>query len=252
MFIRLFSCSAAMLFSLSFSFAQTIKFPDPNFKRALIQKKVDANNDGEIDVSEAKKITKLYLEDTPFSSMEGIKQFSNLEEFGTYKNQVSSVDLQGMLSLKRLYLIGGGMETVNLKGCINLEHLSLIGNNLKTIDLSPFKKLTKLHLAYNQFSSLIIGNQPGLQEVDVSNNNIADFRISMCPRLSSLIISKNKIGQNLDLSKFPELKYFAADYNKLSSVNILGLSKLESFSCLYCNIKTLNLSGAEKLVNLNW
>lgn len=86
------------------SSTQIVKIPDPNFKQALIQKKVDANGDVEIQVAEARKITKVYLEDVPFSSLEGIKSFTSLVELGTYKNKIRYMDLEGMTSLQSVYL----------------------------------------------------------------------------------------------------------------------------------------------------
>lgn len=244
----------SILFTLCLSSAgaQVVNFTDPGFKQALIKKKVDANNDGEIQVAEAQQVTKLYLEDTAFSSMEGIQSFKNLVEFGTYKNKIKQVDLQGMASLKRLYLVGSEIETLNITGCVNLEHLSLIGNRLKEIDITPFKKLTELSLNYNQLTRIEIDNYPELKTVNLSDNSITHFKINGCPKLQSLMIRKNRVAGNIDLTGFPEMRNFSADNNLLSSVNIRGLKKLESFSCLYCNITTLNLSGAENLVDLIW
>ena len=232
--------------------AQVVNFPDPVFKQALIKKKVDVNNDGEIQVAEGEKVTKLYLEETAFLSMEGIKSFKNLEEFGTYKNKIRQVDLQGMTGLKRLYLVGSEIEILNITGCVNLEHLSLIGNRLKDIDITPFKKLTELSLNYNQLTRIEVSNYPELKTVNLSDNGITDFKINGCPKLQSLMIRKNRIAGSLDLTGFPDMRNFSADNNLLSTVNIRGLKKLESFSCLYCNITTLNLSGAESLVDLIW
>ncbi|QJB35528.1 leucine-rich repeat domain-containing protein [Chitinophaga oryzae] len=241
-----------LLLGLSCAEAQVIHFPDPNFKEALLRKKIDTNNDGEIQVTEAQKVTKLYLEETAFSSMEGLKSFSHLEEFGTYKNRIRQVDLQGMLSLKRLYLVGSDIESLNIKGCSNLEHLSLTGNRLTGIDISEFRKLTMLSLNYNQLTKIEINNYPELKELNLSDNNITDFKISGCPKLESLLLRKNRIAGSLNLTEFPQLVAFSADNNPLSAVNIRGLRKLESFSCLYCNITTLNLSGAESLADLIW
>ncbi|SJZ95083.1 Leucine Rich repeat-containing protein [Chitinophaga eiseniae] len=247
----LFGCVLLSL-GLSCAEAQVVHFPDPHFKEALIRKKIDTNNDGEIQLSEAKKVTILYLEDTPFSSMEGLKSFSNLEEFGTYKNRIRQVDLQGMISLKRLYLVGSDIESLNIKGCTNLEHLSMTGNRLTDIDISAFKKLTELSLDYNQLTKMEINNYPELKVINLSENTISDLKISGCPKLESLRIRKNRITGNLHLTEFPQLTIFEADHNLLSSADIRGLKKLTTFSCLYCNITTLNLSGTESLVDLIW
>jgi protein phosphatase 1 regulatory subunit 7 len=252
MFSKILSGFIALFLCLSTVDAQVITFKDLNFKQALIKKNIDTNNDGEIQVSEAQKVTKLYLENVPFSSMEGIKSFTNLEEFGTYKNKITQVDLQGMTSLKRLYLVGGDIEILNITGCTNLEHLSMIGNKLKAIDVTAFKKLTELSLSYNQLTKFEISNFPELQTINIAENGIADLKIDRCPKLQTLNLRKNRISGDLDLTKFPALQHFSADYNPIAAVNIRGLKKLESFSCLYCSITTLNLSGAESLVDILW
>ncbi|WP_162903085.1 leucine-rich repeat domain-containing protein [Taibaiella koreensis] len=251
MLIKIPACLALCL-SLFFSAsAQVVRFPDPAFKQALLGK-ADTDHDGEIDATEAKKVTKMYLEDTPFTSMEGIKAFSNLEEFGTYKNKIDQVDLSGMTSLKRLYLIGGDIRSINLKGCVNLEHLYLTGNKLKEVDFASFKKLTALALNYNQLTKAEISNFPALKEVSLQENQLSDCRISGCPRLVKLELQKNKLSGKLDLTGFPELEYFDASYNQLASVDIRGLAKLKSFSCLYCALRTINVSGAQSLADIIW
>ncbi|MBZ4191409.1 leucine-rich repeat domain-containing protein [Niabella beijingensis] len=232
--------------------AQNLDFPDPDFKQALIKKKVDLNNDGQIQQEEALKVTRLYLEETDFSSMEGIKNFTNLEEFGTYKNKIRQVDLQGMTSLKRLYLVGSDIETLNIQGCHNLEHLSLIGNKLTGIDITAFRKLTELSLSYNQLTRMEIRNYPELKVINLAENNISDLKIGDCPKLESLLLRKNRLNGSLDLTRFPALREFSADNNLLTAVDIRGLKKLESFSCLYCSITILNLSGTEALADLIW
>jgi len=70
--------------------SQIINFPDPKFKWWLLLTsygatiasddngnyiKIDANNDGEIEMSEISNITSLYLASTDFSSIEGLSNF---------------------------------------------------------------------------------------------------------------------------------------------------------------------------------
>jgi len=234
------------------SLAQVVKIPDPNFKNALIQNKVDINGDGEIQVSEAQKVTKLYLEAMPFTSLEGIKSFTNLVEFGTYQNKIKQVDLQGMTSLRSLYLLDGDIESVNLKGCINLELLGFTKNHLTSIDLSGLKKLKDLDLSYNRFTKFEINDYPELKKILIDDNSIDEFRISKCPRLQWLDISTNNIAMALDLTVFPDLVFFDASKNRLTSVEIRGLNKLKAFYCLYCNLTNLNLAGTQSLEDLMW
>lgn len=240
-----------MLFSAN-SMSQVVKIPDPNFKNSLIQNKVDINGDGEIQISEAQKVTRLYLEAVPFISLEGIKSFTNLIEFGTYQNKIKEIDLQGMTSLKSLYLLDGDIESVNLKGCANLELLGLTKNHLTNIDLSGLKKLKDIDLSYNRFAKLEIQSFPELKKLLADDNGLGTFSISKCPKLQWLDISANNIAMALDLMAFPELVFFDASKNRLTSVEVRGLNKLKAFYCLNCNLKNLNLAGTKSLQDLMW
>lgn len=73
--------------------SQTVRIPDPNFKQRVISLGYDTNEDNQIQVSEAQKVTSLYLNDLNIVNLEGINSFINLEELGCYNNKLSSLDV---------------------------------------------------------------------------------------------------------------------------------------------------------------
>ena len=88
-----------LLFFTSIIHAQIVNIPDVNFKARLLDKtnsavaidllgkdtKVDANNDGEIQISEAQNLLSLNLSYANISSLEGISSFTNLIELICYR-----------------------------------------------------------------------------------------------------------------------------------------------------------------------
>ena len=116
--------------------AQTIKIPDANFKAALINQGFDTNNDGEIQVAEAQKVTRLYVNGAGITNLTGIKSFTRLEEFGFYDNQIKTLDLEGMSSLRSIYGGNNNMEYARVKGLTNLETMYLHDNKIKALDLT--------------------------------------------------------------------------------------------------------------------
>ena len=95
--------------------AQIIDIPDPNFKAALVNSPIvafneyswnledaDTNDDGEIQVSEAETIQKLYLYNTNISSVEGIENFVNLKYFYAENSPLTYVDLSRNISLNTI------------------------------------------------------------------------------------------------------------------------------------------------------
>lgn len=90
--------------------AQTLNIPDANFKAKLVQAstvnvialdssyqaiKIDTNDDGEIQQSEALNVRTLYLDSSNISSFEGIQNFSNLNDLRCSDNLMTELNLCG-------------------------------------------------------------------------------------------------------------------------------------------------------------
>jgi hypothetical protein len=88
--------------------AQTLNIPDANFKAKLVQAsvtnvialdssynamKIDTNDDGEIQQSEALNVRTLYLDSSNISSFEGIQNFSNLNDLRCSYNLMTELNL---------------------------------------------------------------------------------------------------------------------------------------------------------------
>src|SRR5262245_36849858 len=135
--IYVFSLGILLSFvSTSTISAQNITFPDQSFKDMLITLGHDTNNDGQISKAEAARVTKLYVDKAGITSLVGIKNFVNLEDFGFYENQVKHLDLEGMTKLKWVYGWKNEMLSLKVKGCTNLEGLYVSQNKLRILDLS--------------------------------------------------------------------------------------------------------------------
>ncbi|MDF2518960.1 MAG: hypothetical protein K0R59_4256 [Sphingobacterium sp.] len=232
--------------------AQEVKIPDINFTRSLIAQGIDTNNDGKIQLSEAKAVKVLYVNGAGITSLEGIKNFSNVEDLGFYENNIKEVDLSGMTSLKFIYGFDSHLEYMNIKGCINVLNVSCNKNNLRHLDLSDQKKLKELSIGFNQLTRLDISGLTELKKVHAYLNKIQEFKFDSCPQLEEIWINENRISHHLDLTKFPKLRSFMAFRNPLTSVNIVGLEYLENFSCHGSDITTLNLSGTYNIKDLSW
>lgn len=232
--------------------AQVVKITDPNFKKKLIERGVDKNGDGEIQVAEAQKVTRLYVDEASITSLEGIKAFSNLEEFGFYYNKIRNIDFQGMTKLKMVYGFANQIETVNMKGCTNIEDLYLMGNRITQLDITAMKNLKSLKCQDNRLTTLDVRNHPQLNDLSAENNQIADFKFDTCPNLVLLMMAGNRISGPLDLRGSPKLKSVFLSKNPLTSLDVRGLGELEQLFCLNCSLTTLNLSGTAKLQTLMW
>lgn len=111
--------------------AQTINFPDANFKAKLLQSntanqiaqntasqniKIDANNDGEIQVSEAQNVYRLDIANSNISSLIGLEYFSILYRLDCTGNLISSIDVSSLFNLYILYLNSNpNLISINMK-----------------------------------------------------------------------------------------------------------------------------------------
>lgn len=162
-----------------YTFGQ-INFTDSNFKQALIDAGVDADNNLEISESEAKAINELDLYDKSINSLLGIEYFTNLINLHIGKNNLTEVNLSTLTQLKTLSLSDNQVTEIDLSNNTKLEHLSMQGNQLNYLLLSMLPKLKKVY----------INNNPIEGVIDVSNStDLAFFQAASCPNLTKICVA---------------------------------------------------------------
>ena len=82
-----------LLFLPIISFAQVVRIPDKKFKEAVIALGHDTNDDEQIQVAEAKKVSVLNINSLGIVNMEGINSFTNLTELNLVDNRIISLDV---------------------------------------------------------------------------------------------------------------------------------------------------------------
>ncbi len=116
-----------------------MNIPDANFGKMVLGAstnnvtayyiKIDTNNNGEIEVSEALKVTELRLWDANITSLEGISSFSNLTYLNCSRNNLNSLDLTSLINLKGLDCSDNQFTLLNqIKGIENLNEFVCTGN----------------------------------------------------------------------------------------------------------------------------
>ena len=233
--------------------AQIINFPDTNFKTKLLSTnigindaiglygnsiKIDSNNNGEIEVSEALEVYQLYVSESNISDLTGINDFSNL---------------------RALYVIGNNLSTLDLSRLINLEQLQCQRNSLTSLNIDNLHKLNILYCNENKLTTLDISVNKGLVSLYCSDNQLIDLKVLECPSLHE-IICKNNLLTTLDLSNLNKLTAVVLNNNLLEQITFKGCSNLQSVTCRNNKFLSLVLSECNQiyldcqnnnLVNLN-
>ncbi|WP_051230611.1 leucine-rich repeat domain-containing protein [Epilithonimonas caeni] len=253
--------------------AQIVNIPDVNFKAALLAGNaqdtngnyiydLDANNDGEIQETEAKQVYKLILYGDGIHSLEGIKSFVNLQVLDCGKNLLSTLDLQGLSDLKILscdsqianglallnlqdctnleevYCFNNQITSLNIKGCVNLQKLLCYYNNLTSLNVRDCTNLAILDCADNQLTSLDLHDLTNLQVLNCNYNQINSLDIKGCTNFYILSCSSNQLFF-LSLDELSHLKKLYCDHNQLTTLELQNCSSLEYFDCSNNQLETI-------------
>lgn len=216
--------------------AQIINFADAKFKSRLLASgqyspvakdltgnlfKIDTNEDGEIQVSEALQVSYIDVADCSVTNLQGIEFFANLSVLYIDWNKFSNLDFTALINLTELH----------------------IENNHQVLNSLNLSGLTKLKKIYCQSSTLLNINLNGLENLnflDCYGNFLSALDISTCLNLKELICAKNKL-MLLDISKNVELINLNCSNNELENLNLVGQTKLTNLVC-----------GENKLLSLDF
>lgn len=280
--------------------AQIVNIPDATFKAKLlaastsfhiastqipnasgqvtVYTKIDTNNDGEIQTSEALAIKWLGLGLNLSSSsghimdMTGINSFANLLYLNCGGQQLTTLDATSLTNLKTLHCNSDQLTSINVSGLTNLQTLNCSVNQLTTIDVSSLTNLLDFNCQANQLPSIDVSILTNLQtlncgqnlmpSIDVNGltnlktlgcgyNQLTTLDLSGVPNLETLGCSNNQLP-SIDLSPVPHLTYILCSGNLLTGIDVSGLTNLNYLYCYNNQITSLDVTGVTHLVGLGF
>ncbi|MBF00976.1 T9SS type A sorting domain-containing protein [Flavobacterium coralii] len=214
--------------------AQIVTIPDAEFKGYLLAAQgknstgqtilINANQDNEIQVSEALAVWELVISTIDANSISGIEAFTNLHDLKIYN----------------IY----GVQQVNLTQLINLEKLSITSTGIDSLQINGLTNLKDLQILYSFEISETVNSQGliSLENIDF-NGFEADFDFTQLPALKSAILQSTEIP-TIDLTACEFLNYL--DISNMGSIIDLGYKPLLT----YCKID-LSLSGSSDVAVLD-
>ena len=287
------------LFFFNSANSQIINIPDGNFKAALLSAnttnhiasinspttigqlgsiltsnyyKIDTNNDGEIQISEAQFIKSLELNDKNISNFTGIEAFLNLEYLRCennlisniniaqntnlkflecQNNQLTNLDVTQNTSLLRIFCFNNQITNLNLSQNPLLIMLYCSSNLITTLNISPLSNLIWLACQANLLTNLDVSNNNLLQILFFDNNQISTINLSNLANLGALSCSSNQLT-NLDLSINVLLHVLYCANNQLTSLNTINNLNLSGIYCGSNLFNTLDFSHLQLLNNLSF
>ncbi|WP_291131331.1 DUF7619 domain-containing protein [Flavobacterium sp. UBA7682] len=187
--------------------------------------KIDSNNDGEIQVSEALQVSYIYLEPYNIASIEGINSFTNLVTFNCTSNGIGFLTLNGLVNLESLTANYCNLTGFSITNCPNLEAINFNYNFLTNADFSSFTQL---------------------QSIGCNNNNLTSINVSGLTNMTSLACTYNQLTA-IDVQGLTNLNALHCNNNQITSLNLDGLQNLQSVQCSYNALTSISLTGCSYL-----
>lgn len=260
-----------LLYGLLFFFgcinAQNVYILDASFKNKLLAAdtsnaiakdnngnsiRIDANNDGEIQLSEAQLVAELDVSSSNIFHLSGINAFPNLKSLKCQHNAIQALNLTGNPDLEFVECYDNMVSSIDLTGLIHLSYLDcrLMAGQLTSLNLTGLTGLKILKCGRNNLTSLNLSAQTNLIELDCSISDISNLNLSGLLDLKTLDCSSSLLS-SLDVTSLVNLENFDYSYNNLASLNISSLTSLKKLSCNAIGLTSLDLSPFPNLVSLS-
>lgn len=172
--------------------SQIITIPDANFKAKLLQANttngiaydtnsnsivIDANSDGEIQLSEAQNVHSLEIMNSAIADLTGIASFVNLKWLNCTNNSLTTLDLGNSITLMSLHASHNSLSTVSVNFVSAVEGIDLSYNNLTAFAFSGSEVYDTFNLSHNQITNLQLEDCM-LEYINVSYNQLSQIQFS--------------------------------------------------------------------------
>ena len=245
---------------------QVINLPDGVFKAELLNSypgnitarnlegnyfAIDANSNGEIEVSEALQVSSLLVNNSYISSMEGINSFTSLEYLYCNSSGISTLDISALTNLKVLNCGDNLLTSLNVSNLTSLEELNVGHLQISTLNLLGLVNLKKLWVYDTLLTTLDLSSQINLIELNCHENDLlVSTNVSICPLLKKLDVSMNSLT-SINVAGLSNLEELRISENQFNTINLTGLSSLKLFDFSANYFEYLNLSALTNLIFFN-
>ena len=268
-------------------------FPDANFRRWLHD--MSYGKDYRLTEEEIAGVESITMRNYGITNLKGIEYFTALKNLNCSNNKLTALDLSGCPGLETVNCASNQIASLNVSKNALLTSLDCSRNSpLTELDVSQNAAMTSLECSYCALTMLDVSQNTALTSLscisnkmtmldvsqnielaslncrsnhsitmlDVSQNAaLASLNCENCSNLSELYLPKgttltslscrsNKLT-TLDISGISALPSLDCSNNALTSIDISGCTALRSLDCSKNNMTTLNITGYSTLTSLN-
>ena len=128
----------------------------------------------------------------PVRSLTGIKDFTALTSLYVWDNELTSLDVSGLLNLYKIYCMNNAITNLNVSNTPALTRLLCYDNQLTSLDVSNNSVLTSLSCDNNELTSLDVSNNSALISLLCGNNQLTSLDVSNNTALEYLECDNNQ------------------------------------------------------------
>ncbi|MRX69886.1 conserved repeat domain-containing protein/Por secretion system C-terminal sorting domain-containing protein [Flavobacterium resistens] len=244
--------------------AQVIDFKEVRFKVALLLAnidndvakdsqgkaiKIDENDDAEIQLSEALKVSELNIFSSNIKDVSGIENFINLKKLNCGSDYLTELNVSSLKQLTYLDCSGNSIKTLDVSALQNLETLVAAQNSLVSVNVAGLTKLHHLHLDRNVVESLNLSGLTSLKYVDFGYNNLKTLDLTGITKLEDLICNDSKIESLTNLKDCSNLTRLWIQNNLLNTLDLSNCPKLTDLWADNNNLTTIDLTTPKNIRN---
>ncbi len=171
---------------------------------------------------------------------------TSLKKLTCVSGFITSLDLTTTPNLEELYCFGNKITSLNVSNLSNLKILSSGNNLLTSLNIGSISNLIELSCSFNQLTTLNVSNLVSLKKLECLSNLLPSLNVSGLINLTDLLCSSNQIP-SLDLIGLVNLKKLSCSNNLIPSLNLSSLLNLEDLSCQTNQLSVLDVSNSTNL-----
>ena len=162
---------------------QTVRVPDKAFREFLLENGLAEKARG-MQMRPTEKgcrTNTLECYSRDIHSLQGIELFPQLEQLTCSDNPITSLDVNALPRLQRLYGVNLPLERFEADSCHDLRVIQLSHTHLDTIDLTPFPLLESLLCIYSPLRAIDLAPCPNLRTLYIRFTHIQEVDLTPCP-----------------------------------------------------------------------
>lgn len=162
---------------------QTVRVPDKAFREFLLENGLAEKARG-MQMRPTEKgcrTNTLECYSRDIHSLQGIELFPQLEQLTCSDNPITSLDVNALPRLQRLYGVNLPLERFEADSCHSMQVIQLSHTHLDTLDLTPFPLLESLLCIYSPLRAINLSPCPNLRTLYIRFTHIQEVDLTPCP-----------------------------------------------------------------------